>query len=216
MTERTRRPASGRCHRRRFLSLSPLAALLALGLSACSADSPTSAMPTAAPAAPAPRALLGLDPLLTTTTTVVTGTVTTLDNTVSGLLGLLTCSQQDYLKSGKYIGVYGGSITVGDHKLVVPMGALSQTVYITATQQSGTIAEIDFQPHGLKFAKPAALTLSYSSCSAPAGSVQSIVYVNEYNQIVEAPPSVDNTRSDNVAGLINHFSGYAVATRTAQ
>ena len=212
MTERTRRPASGRRHRRRFLSLSPLAALLALGLSACSADSPTSAMPTAAPAAPAPRALLGLDPLLTTTTTVVTGTVTTLDNTVSGLLGLLTCSQQDYLKSGKYIGVYGGSITVGDHKLVVPAGALSQTVYITATQQSGSVVEIDFQPHGLKFAKPATLSMSYSSCRTTSGSVQSIVYVNDSNQIVEVRPSADNGTADAVSAPINHFSGYAVAT----
>jgi hypothetical protein len=184
--------------------------VLAIAAAGCSADAPTTA--PAAVAAPAPRALLGLDPILTTTTTLVTGTVQTLDNTVGSLLGLLTCSPQDQLKAGKYIGPLGGSITVGDHKLVVPMGALSQTVYITATQQSGTIAEIDFQPHGLKFAKPASLSMSYSSCSPTSGSKQSIVYLNDSNQIIETPPSVDNTTSDAVTAAIGHFSGYAIAT----
>jgi hypothetical protein len=210
MTERTR--SSLRSRRRQY---APLAIAVVAGAIACSPDSASA--PTAPPPAPvaasAPRALLGLDPILTTTTTVVTGTVTTLDNTVSSLLGLLsTCSQQDQLKAGKYIGIYGGSITIGSHKLVVPAGALSQTVYITATQQSGTVVEIDFQPHGLKFAKPATLSLDYSSCSTSSGSAQSIVYVNDSNQIVEVRPSTDNTGSDVVAAPINHFSGYAVAT----
>jgi hypothetical protein len=211
MIERTRSSALRR--RRQY---APLAIAAVAGAIACSPDSasaPTAPPPPAATAAPAPRALLGLDPLVSTTTTLVTGTVTTLDNTVSSLLGLLnTCSQQDQLKAGKYIGIYGGSITVGDHKLTVPAGALSQTVYITATQQSGTVVEIDFQPHGLKFAKPATLTLDYGSCSTPSGSAQSIVYVNDSNQIVEVRPSSDNTSSDVVSAPINHFSGYAVAT----
>ena len=194
-------------------SVSSLAVVLLAGVAACSADAPTATpTPAAVATAPAPHALLGLDPLLTTTTTVVTGTVTTLDNTVSSVLGLLTCSPQDQLKTGKYIGIYGGSITVGDHKLVVPAGALSQTVYITATQQSGTVAEIDFQPHGLKFAKPATLSMSYGSCSTSAGSAQNIVYVDDSNQIVEVRPSTDDSTKDVVAAPINHFSGYAVAT----
>jgi hypothetical protein len=204
--------------RRIVRSSAPLAVAVAALLAACSPDSSISA-PQSPPAAP--KALLGLDPLvggltstLTTTTSgipVVGGTVNLLGDVVDGLL---VCSTQSTLRTSKYIGPYGGTISVGNHQLVIPTGALSSTVLITATQQSGNVAEVDFQPHGLKFAKPAALTLSYSSCSAPAGSVQSIVYVNEYNQIVEAPPSVDNTRSDNVAGFINHFSGYAIATRT--
>jgi hypothetical protein len=206
--------------RRIVRSSAPLAVAVAVLLAGCSPDSSISA-PSAPPAAP--KALLGLDPLvggltstLTNTTSgipVVGGVVNLVGNVVDGLL---VCSTQSTLRASKYIGPYGGTIAVGNHQLVIPSGALSSTVLITATQQSGNVAEVDFQPHGLKFAKPAALTLSYSSCSAPAGSVQSIVYVNEYNQIIEAPPSVDNTRSDNVVGLINHFSGYAVATRTAQ
>ena len=205
--------------RRLVRSSTPVAVAVAALLSGCSPDSSISA-PQPAPA-PAPRALLGLDPLiggLTSTLTNVTsgipivgGVVSLVGNVVDGLL---VCDPQRQLRSSKYIGPYGGTIAVGDHRLVIPRGALSSTVLITATQQSGPVAMVDFQPHGLKFAQPAALQLSYGSCRAPSGSVQSIVYVNENNQIVETPPSIDNARSDNVAGLINHFSGYAVATRT--
>lgn len=204
-------PTRARTSYRPLLSLIA-ATVVTVATLACSADAPTTAPATPPVVAPAPRALLGLDPLLGTTTSLLTTTVQTVDGTVSGLLGLLTCSQQDQLKSSKYIGSLGGSITVGDHKLVVPAGALSQTVLITATQQSGTVAEIDFQPHGLKFAKPATLRMSYSSCSTSSGSVQSIVYVDDNNQIIEKPVSVDNTTSDAVTASIGHFSGYAIAT----
>lgn len=203
--------------RRIVRSSTPFAVAIAALLSGCSPDSAVSAPQPA----PAPRALLGLDPLvggltstLTSTTSgvpIVGGVVNLLGDVVDGLL---VCDPQQSLRTSKYIGPYGGTIEVGNHKLVIPRGALSSTVLITATQQSGTSAMVDFQPHGLKFSQPAALQLSYGSCSAPSGSVQSIVYVNENNQIVEAPPSVDDARSENVNGLIDHFSGYAVATRT--
>lgn len=207
--------------RRILRSTAPLAIAFVALLGGCSPDSSISA-PQPSPA-PAPKALLGLDPL-------VGGLTSTLTNTTSGIPvvggvvslvgdvvdGLLVCDPQRQLKAAKYIGPYGGTIEVGEHQLIIPRGALSSTVLITATQQSGTIAMVDFQPHGLKFAKPAVLQLSYGSCSAPRNSVQSIVYLNENNQIIETPPSVDDQRSDNVSGLINHFSGYAIATRTAQ
>lgn len=192
----------------------PLAVALMAALSACSPDSSVSA-----PAAPAPRALLGLDPLvggLTSTLTDVTEDIPLVGGAVqlvAGVVdGLLVCDPQRQLRSSKYIGPYGGTISVGDHYLVIPRGALSSTVLITATQQSGTTAEVDFQPHGLRFAKPASLRLSYGSCSAPEGNRQSIVYLNDADQIVETPPSIDLANSEQVAGLINHFSGYAIAT----
>jgi len=185
----------------------------------CSPDGATTTAPVA-PTAPAPRALLGLDPILTTTTTTLTGTVGTvtgtLTSTVGGLLGLLTCPSQDQLTATKYIGPLGGQITVGDHQLVIPAGALSETVKISATRVSGTVAEVDFQPHGLQFAKPATLRLSYGYCSAPSKNVQSIVYLNDKNEIIETPPSVDDSTADAVVGTIRHFSGYAIATRTPE
>jgi len=197
-------------------TLLPLAAMLAVGVSACTPDAASGPAPTPV-ATPAPRALLGLDPLLQTTTTTLTNTLDFTTSTVGGLLGLLTCANQDQLSAKKYIGSLGGKITVGSHELVIPAGALSQTVLITATQQSGTIALVDFQPHGLRFAKPATLRMSYSSCSTGSSSVQSVVYLNDENAIVETPPSVDDAKTDAVQALIGHFSGYAIATtRDAQ
>lgn len=206
--------------RRIIRSSSPVAVAVAIALSGCSPDSSISAPSSPAPA---PRALLGLDPLVTgltgtlsTTTSgvpVVGGLVSTVDDVVSGLL--TTCSPLSQTTSSKYIGPYGGSLTIGDHQLVIPPGALSQYVLISGTRQGGSIAEVDFQPHGLRFAKPATLRLSYGNCKVSSGSVQRIVYVDDAKKILETPASLDDQRNDAVSAVINHFSGYAVATRTS-
>lgn len=207
--------------RRIIRSSTPAAVAVAIMLSGCSPDSSISA-PQPAPA-PAPKALLGLDPLVTGLTgtlsgltsgvPVVGGLVATVDNVVSGLL--TSCKPLSQTTSSKYIGPYGGSLTIGDHQLIVPPGALSQYVLISGTRQGGSIAEVDFQPHGLRFAKPATLRLSYDNCTVPNGSVQRIVYVDDAKSILETPPSLDDQRNDAVSAVINHFSGYAVATRTS-
>ena len=209
MTQRARSPFG------KLLPLRPLALVLVASVGACSPDSSNGPMSAGAPA---PRALLGLDPLIETTTTTLTSTTTTLaqtvDATLSGLLGLLsTCEQQDQLSATKYIGPYGGRIVVGNHELTVPPGALSQTVKITATRLSASVAQVDFQPHGLRFAKPAALRLTYDHCTVSPKNVQSVVYVNDGMDILEAPRSIDDQKADQVTAWINHFSGYAVATR---
>lgn len=205
--------------RRLLRSASPLAVAVAALVSGCSPDSSISAPKPA----PAPRALLGLDPVVTGVTgslsnvtsgvPVVGGLVATVDDVVSGLL--TTCSSQSSITSSKYIGPYGGSITIGDHQLVIPAGALSQYVLISGTRQSGPIAEVDFQPHGLRFARPATLRLSYSNCTVSSGSIQRIVYVDDAKSILETPASLDDQRNDVVSAAISHFSGYAVATRTS-
>ena len=197
-------------------TVSSLAVVLLAGVAACSADAPT-ATPTPADVAtvPAPHALLGLDPLLTTTTTIIGSTTTTVNGALVSVVGLLTCPLQSQLKSTAYIGPLGGSIAVGYHKLVIPAGALTQTVQITATQVSGTAIDVDFQPHGLKFSSPATLRLSYGGCTVPPDGLQSVVYLNDSNQIIELRPSTDDSTKDVVIAPINHFSGYAVATGNA-
>lgn len=206
--------------RRTIRSSAPVAIALAAMLAGCSPDSSISAPQPA----PAPRALLGLDPLVTGLTgtlggltsgvPIVGGLVATVDNVVNGLL--TTCSAQTQTTSSKYIGPYGGTLTIGDHQLIIPPGALSQYVLISGTRQGGSIAEVDFQPHGLRFARPATLRLSYSNCTVSRGSVQRIVYVDDAKTILETPASLDDQRNDAVSAAINHFSGYAVAVRNAQ
>lgn len=208
----------------RLAALRAVSPLLLVAAVSCTTEAPTAA--ATRPATPdALASLLGLSvPSIGATTTAVTGIVqgVPLVGTVGGVVnyvvsGLLGCGPQQELRATQLIGPFGGRIAVGGHELVVPQGALSQWVQITATQQSGSVAEVDFQPHGLRFAKPAVLRMSYSGCTVPPQGVQSVVYLNDANQILEMPPSSDDTSSTTVSSLISHFSGYAVATgRAAQ
>ena len=194
---------------RAFVSTLLVGALFMVGASCSNEDSLTgpstptpsvSAPSTPAPSAseaPAPSAKLEslLDPTL---------------QRVLGLLQLLTCARQPYAQSTAVIGPAGGVMVVGAHRLVIPPGALSAPVRITAEQVSGSVNSVRFSPEGLKFAKPAVLTLSYANCLLTPLSKQ-VVYTSEQLRILEVVKSLDLRLTRTVTGLINHFSRYAVA-----
>jgi hypothetical protein len=174
-----------------------LAAVLAAGVSCTSDDS----LGPSAPAGPSAMAetdgqqselLLG-----------------TLVNTLKDL-HLLSCSPQAYASRTQAVGINGGTIYVGTHRLVIPAGALSRTYTIRAEQVTGRVNSVRFSPEGLRFARPAKLTLSYANCS-PLLLLKRIVYTNELLGILELIPSLDNIRTKTVTGDIRHFSRYAVA-----
>ena len=134
---------------------------------------------------------------------------------LGGLLqtvGLLKCSPLPPATSTATIGPWGGSLTVGPHTLVVPPGALSQNVTITAALSADTINAITFQPEGLQFAKPAYLTMSYANCNL-LGSLlpKHIAYTNDNYVILELLASIDNLFTRKVTGQVHHFSHYAMA-----
>lgn len=142
----------------------------------------------------------------------VGGLVGGVTGVVNGLTyTLLNCISLPYAASTRVIGPNGGSITAGRHTLVIPEGALTQDVVVTAESPVGSRSEVRFSPHGLQFEQPAALTMSYGHCSQPSGYVRGLVYLDEGDDIVEAPPSLDIVPADRVVGRIDHFSGYAVA-----
>ena len=185
-----------------------VATLLMVGASCSNEDSltgPSSPDPSAAATvAPAPSASLGslLDPALQL-----------LDPTLQKVLStlqLLTCSRQQYVQVTAVIGPAGGQLVVGAHQLVIPAGALSTPVRITAEQVSGTVNSVRFSPEGLTFAKPATLTMSYGNCLLVPLRKQ-VVYTNEQLKILEVVKSLDLRLTSTVTGLINHFSRYAVA-----
>jgi hypothetical protein len=126
---------------------------------------------------------------------------------------LLRCEPQKRVVVQKRIGRKGGDINIGKHKLVVPEGALSEEVEITAVSSGSSLVDLQFEPHGLHFNEPVQLTLSYEHCILPDAYVNSVVYLGNGNQILEFPPSVDDADADEVTALTDHFSGYAVATR---
>src|SRR5688572_11156706 len=114
-----------------------LSAALLLAFTITSCSEPLSGPPPAA-APPAPDLSL-LGTLLQTT-------------------GLLSCSPLPYASATQTVGPVGGVISVGPHRLVIPPGALSAPVSITAVTPSGSrVNQIQFQPEGLRFQVPAAL-----------------------------------------------------------
>ena len=123
---------------------------------------------------------------------------------------LLACTAQPYASKTQTIGSAGGTIMVGTHRLTIPAGALASPVKITAEQMAGKVNSVRFSPDGLKFAKPAKLTLSYGNCS-PLLVVKRVAYTSELLGILELLSSVDDLRTKTVSAPIRHFSRYAVA-----
>jgi hypothetical protein len=186
---------------RRFFALVLIGALTA-GVSCTSGEGP---MAPASPAVEPPSQLLGgtlLQPVGTLLQPV--GTL------VSSTLDLLVCRAQPYAVTTSAVGPKGGTIVVGQHKLVIPRGALSSSVTITAEQVQGSVNSVRFSPEGLRFEKPAQLTMSYQNCLVVLGSKR-IVYTNELLKILDILNTKDATRDKTVTSPIDHFSRYAVA-----
>jgi hypothetical protein len=125
-------------------------------------------------------------------------------------LHLLSCTAQPYAVKTQTVGSAGGTIVAGTHRLVIPAGALASPVQIKAEQVIGRVNSVRFSPDGLKFAKPATLSLSYANCSSLL-LVKRVVYTNELLGILELLPSLDDLRTRTVSASVRHFSRYAVA-----
>ena len=130
-----------------------------------------------------------------------------------GATGLLKCSNLPYATTTQTIGGGGGTLSVGPHRLVIPPGALAQPTTITMTLPTGLgVNAVQFQPAGLRFQKPAALTMSYANCSLLGVLLpKQIAYTTDNLQILYFLLSLDNVLSKTVTGTVNHFSTYVVA-----
>ena len=195
---------------RRFFTLGLVFALSA-GVSCTTATGPTE-IPEAQPIEQPSYLLgdlLGGDDLLTgdgLIGDVVNGTV----STVLGITDLLVCKAQPYAVTRKTIGPDGGKIDVGSHTLVIPRGALRKKTTITAEQMTGRTNSLRFSPEGLRFEKPAPLTMSYKNCLIVL-LPKHIVYTDEKFKILEVLRSLDLFSRKTVTAPIDHFSRYAVA-----
>lgn len=135
----------------------------------------------------------------------------TLSKTVEDT-GLLKCSPLPEATATATVGPPGGVIEVGPHKLSIPPGALTEWVTITAVAPSDKVNRVHFEPEGLEFPKPAALTMSYKNCNL-LGSLapKRIAYVSDALVILEYLLSVDDIFAKKVTGKLHHFSDYAIA-----
>jgi hypothetical protein len=178
----------------RFLPIAFVALLAFTGVS-CAESSPT-APPTATVSTAPDGELLGL-----------LGLGSTLQR-----VGLLSCTPMASATASAVIGPLGGTIRVGPHRLDVPAGALDRRVLITATAPTARVNRVEFQPHGLDFARPATLTMSYANCNL-LGSLlpKRIAYIDRNLSILELLRSVDDMANRRVSARLEHFSDYAVA-----
>jgi len=149
--------------------------------------------PTSVPVAPAPDAsLIGGLPAPT---------------------GLLKCSDLPYASATGTIGPLGGVLRAGPHSLAIPPGALTAPTTITMTAPTGLGANaVKFEPEGLQFNTPAALTMSYANCSLLGKLLpKRIAYTDDNLNILSYLLSLDNLFSKRVTGKVNHFSDYMIA-----
>jgi hypothetical protein len=194
---------------RRFFALG-LALALSAGVSCTTADGPLGVPESQPVEQPAYLldGLLGGDGLLGDGLIgdVVNGTVGTLLNVTD----LLVCKAESYKVASKTIGREGGTIKVGAHSLVIPRDALRKKTKITAERMPGRTNSLRFSPEGLRFERPADLTISYKNCLVVL-LPKHIVYVDEKFKILEVLRSLDLFKKKTVSAPIDHFSRYAVA-----
>ncbi len=134
---------------------------------------------------------------------------------------LVSCRPLPYDSVTQTIGPAGGFIEVRHNWLVVPRGALSAPVTITAVAPSDTVALVRFQPEGLHFEKSTLLVLAYDNCRIPKHVKPRIAVVTDAFQVIEfltpatVPPDDHRFKKAHgkkrVIGELQHFSNYAVA-----
>jgi hypothetical protein len=191
---------------RRF-SLFGLALLLSAGVS-CTANDATAPVSSSAEQGSPQFGLIG--DLTDGLTSTVDGLTSTVVGTLGNVTDLLLCSPQPYARVTQTIDRDGGVIRVGTHTLIIPNGALASRTTITAEQISGKTNSIRFSPEGLRFEKPAVLTMSYGNCALVLLQ-KKIVYTDEKLRILEVLRTLDLFQRKQATAGIDHFSRYAVA-----
>jgi hypothetical protein len=135
---------------------------------------------------------------------------------------LAACRPLPYDSVTQVIGPAGGEVEVGGRAwLLVPRGALSETVRITAVAPSDTLALVRFQPDGLRFLATALLVVTYDNCRVPKSVTPRLALVTDSMNVIEFLASGESMLPHRfarkhkghrqVAGQVHHFSNYAVA-----
>jgi hypothetical protein len=182
---------------RRFASLFALA-LAAVMVTSCADDH---ALPTAPPPPIAPNPSLVGD--------LVGGVVGVVGNILD--LGFTECPTKKTYSGSEWIGSSGGTVKVGPHRLEIPRNALKKSVRISAVVPKGQYAQIELEPSGLEFSRPARLVMSYDGCRVQDMPNLRIVYVNDELEILSILPTRRNTRDETATTDLDHFSRYMLA-----
>ena len=121
------------------------------------------------------------------------------------------CETRRTARAFGVFGPQGGTLLFGTSRLIIPAGALRDTVTISATIPDSDNSRVEFRPSGLRFAKAAGLLLDTSGCSLDGKLAPDVVYLSESGEVLETIPATYNPRWKTIAAAIWHFSGYAIA-----
>jgi hypothetical protein len=100
-------------------------------------------------------------------------------------------------------------LRVGNNELVVPPGALLESVMLRGGVPADTIASLRLAPEGLTFRRPAGLVLDTEGCADP-GSAAKILYLDDAGNVLEEIEAHYTPWWKRVAAPITHFSRYAL------
>jgi len=131
-----------------------------------------------------------------------------------GGVQLVECTPLPAQSRSVTIGILGGTINIGPHRLFIPPGAVLTPKTITAQIVGGDVTNsVVFYPEGLRFVAPALLSISYDNCKHKGmfQKMQVVYTTNDLRNILELLPSIDNPIKKSVTGTIQHFSRYAIA-----
>jgi hypothetical protein len=131
---------------------------------------------------------------------------------------LVPCAQS-YDSVTRVIGPKGGYVAVGSHYLVVDSLVLPGPVSITAVAPAGSLRWVRFRPDGLKFPVNradgwgAVLLTNFGDCGLPKTVSPRLAQVTDALGILTYLQTYVTVGQGNlyVAGLLPHFSNYAVA-----
>jgi hypothetical protein len=122
---------------------------------------------------------------------------------------LVACEQRIAAADSALIGPSGGTLRVGNNELVVPPGALTQSVLLRGEVPADTVASIRLFPEGLVFRRPAGLVLDAAGCDNPGGAAK-VLYLDDAGNVLEEIDADYSPSWKRVAAPISHFSRYAL------
>lgn len=124
---------------------------------------------------------------------------------------LFACETADFGSVTQRVGPEGGRIEIGPHVLIIPSGAVSNPVDITASAPASLHVGVSLAPHGLEFQDDATLILSYKHCKSLPRQPK-VAYVDDaQSSILDVLPSKHDKLRKAVTASLGHFSGYAIA-----
>jgi hypothetical protein len=130
---------------------------------------------------------------------------------------LIICPVNETTSTSAVLTPLGGSLSLGGHRIDVPVGALQLPVLLTLTEPASSFLEISVHVAGVdyfEFALPVTLTISYERCNRSNVDRESLQawYIDDLTKaLLQNMGGFDDKAARAVTFRTGHLSGYALA-----